>query len=146
MLSLGVLDQTPIFGGRTPAETLHESIVLALEAERSGYQRFWVAEHHGDEATACATPEILVAAIAANTTRMRVGSGGVMLPHYSALKVAETFRMLHALFPRRIDLGVGRGPGALLATSQALREIAGIAHNNGSIEQDYADFIRQVQD
>lgn len=146
MLRLSVLDQTPIFHGRTPAETLYESIELARAAERFGYQRFWVAEHHSDDATACATPEILVTAIAAHTTRIRVGSGGVMLPHYSALKVAETFRMLHALFPGRIDLGIGRGPGAILTTSRALREIAGTSHNSGSIEQHYQHFVRQLRD
>lgn len=146
MLTLSILDQTPIFHGRTPAETLCESILLAQAAERSGYRRFWVAEHHSDDATACATPEILVAAIAARTTRIRVGSGGVMLPHYSALKVAETFRMLHALFPGRIDLGVGRGPGAVPLTSQALREIAGTPHNDGSIQQEYHDFLKQLRD
>lgn len=120
MITLSVLDQVPFFQDRTATQTINESIALAQATERLGYQRFWIAEHHSGALT-CASPEILVAAVAANTTRIRVGSGGVMLTHYSPLKVAETFRMLHTLFPDRIDLGIGRGPGANAEICKVLR-------------------------
>src|SRR5256714_5101716 len=110
-LRLGVLDQAPIAAGSTGAGALRNSIDLARLADELGYRRYWVAEHHGTPMLACASPEALIPSIACATTRVRVGSGGVMLPHYSPLKVAETFSMLAGLFPRRVDLAVGRAPG-----------------------------------
>jgi luciferase family oxidoreductase group 1 len=120
-LRLSVLDQSPISEGSTGATALRNSIDLALATERAGYHRYWVAEHHGTPMLACASPEVLIGAIAASTDRIRVGSGGVMLPHYSPLKVAETFSMLTALYPNRIDLAVGRAPGSDPLTAYALQ-------------------------
>jgi len=119
-LPLSILDQSPIRAGGTPRQALAESIELACAAERWGYRRYWLAEHHSSPGLAGASPEILIARIAAATTALRVGSGGVMLSHYSPLKVAEQFRMLEALYPGRIDLGLGRAPGADWRTTQAL--------------------------
>src|SRR6059058_2217786 len=108
---LSVLDQAPISESSTGAQALRNSLDLARQADRLGYARYWVAEHHATPMLACASPEALIGPIAAATSRIRVGSGGVMLPHYSPLKVAETFGMLASLFPRRIDLGIGRAAG-----------------------------------
>src|SRR5919206_1685878 len=119
-LTLSVLDQTPVREGGTAAEALRESGQLAQLAERLGYARYWVAEHHNTGAFAGTSPEILVGQIAAATRTIRVGSGGVMLSHYSALKVAEQFRMLESFFPGRIDLGIGRAPGSDQLTAAAL--------------------------
>src|SRR5215211_1558496 len=110
-MKLSVVDQSPVPAGSTPADALRNSIDLALIAERLGYTRYWIAEHHSTGALASPAPEILISRIGAETSRMRIGSGGVLLPHYSPLKVAETFRMLHALYPDRVDLGIGRAPG-----------------------------------
>jgi len=118
---LSVLDQSPIAAGSTGGDALHHSIDLARHAESLGYHRYWVAEHHGTPMLACAAPEVLIGPIAAATTRLRVGSGGVMLPHYSPLKVAETFSMLSGLYPERIDLGLGRAPGSDPLTAIALQ-------------------------
>ena len=120
-LRLSVLDQSPIAEGSTGATALRNSIDLARCAEQAGYHRYWVAEHHGTPMLACASPEVLIGAIAAATRRIRVGSGGVMLPHYSPLKVAETFSMLSALHPDRIDLAIGRAPGSDPLTAFALQ-------------------------
>ncbi len=110
-LRLGVLDQSPIAEDHTGAEALRNTLDLARLADRLGYARYWVAEHHGGPMLASTSPEALIGAIAASTTRLRVGSGGVMLPHYSPFKVAETFSVLSGVFPGRIDLGVGRTDG-----------------------------------
>ncbi len=110
-LQLSVLDQSPIPEGHTRGDALHNSIDLARQTEAFGYQRFWIAEHHGTPGLASNSPEILIGPVAAATTRMRIGSGGIMLPHYSPLKVAESFGMLEALYPGRIDLGIGRANG-----------------------------------
>src|SRR3954464_8641701 len=110
-MRLSVLDQSPIAEGSTGADALKNSVDLAQLCDRLGYHRYWVAEHHGTPMLACASPEALIGPIAALTSNIRVGSGGVMLPHYSPLKVAETFSMFAGLFPGRIDLGVGRAPG-----------------------------------
>src|SRR5947209_18003308 len=96
-LRLSVLDQSPVAEGSTGGQALRDSIDLAQLADRLGYHRYWVAEHHGSPALACASPEALIGPIAAATSRIRVGSGGIMLPHYSPLKVAETFSMLAGL-------------------------------------------------
>jgi len=112
MVTLSVLDQSPIRSGGTAAQAIQETLQLAKAADRLGYRRYWVAEHHNSGGLAGASPEILIGQIAAQTERIRVGSGGVMLSHYSPLKVAEQFRMLEALYPGRIDLGIGRAPGS----------------------------------
>lgn len=117
---LGVVDQAPVRKGSSAGEALREAIELARAVERMGYERYWVAEHHNLPSLAATSPEILIGQIAAATERIRVGSGGVMLLHYSALKVAENFRMLEALYPGRIDLGLGRAPGGDPRTAQAL--------------------------
>ena len=119
-LRLGVLDQSPIPSGSTPAEALACSVKLAQLAERLGYHRYWVAEHHGSDSFAGCSPEILVAHIASATSTIRVGAGGVMLMHYSPLKVAENFKLLACLHPGRIDLGIGRAPGSDSITIAAL--------------------------
>src|SRR6202521_4032609 len=118
---LSVLDQSPIVAGATGATALRDSVDLAQRADRLGYHRYWVAEHHGTPMLACASPEALIGPIASVTSRIRVGSGGVMLPHYSPLKVAETFSALSGLFPGRIDLGLGRAPGTDPMTMFALQ-------------------------
>jgi luciferase family oxidoreductase group 1 len=118
---LSVLDQSPIPEGFGGADALRNSVDLAQLADELGYHRYWVAEHHGTPGLASASPEALIGPIAAATPRIRVGSGGVMLPHYSPLKVAETFSALSGLFPGRIDLGVGRAPGTDPMTTFALQ-------------------------
>ncbi len=118
---LSVLDQSPIAAGASPAQALANSIDLARHCEALGYHRYWLAEHHASPALAGSAPEILIAAVAAATHRMRIGSGGVMLPHYSPLKVAEQFSLLAGLYPRRIDLGLGRAPGSDQRTMIALQ-------------------------
>jgi luciferase family oxidoreductase group 1 len=120
-LRIGVLDQAPVSEGATSAQALKNAIDLAVLADRLGYYRYWVAEHHGTTALACASPEVLMGPIAAATARLRIGSGGVMLPHYSPLKVAESFSMLSGLYPGRIDLGLGRAPGSDALTASALQ-------------------------
>jgi luciferase family oxidoreductase group 1 len=118
---LSVLDQTPIAAGTTPASALANSIDLARHCEALGYHRYWLAEHHASVALAGSAPEILIGAVAAATSRMRIGSGGIMLPHYSPLKIAEVFSLLAGLYPDRIDLGLGRAPGSDQRTSVALQ-------------------------
>jgi luciferase family oxidoreductase group 1 len=120
-LRVSVLDQTPVAEGTASAAALRNSIDLAKHTDALGYHRYWVAEHHGSPMIAGPSPEVLIAAIASATARMRVGSGGVMLPHYSALKVAENFSVLAGLFPNRIDLGLGRAAGTDPETSFALQ-------------------------
>ena len=117
---LGVLDQSPILSGHTPADAVAETLSLARLAEDLGYSRYWLAEHHAIAALADPCPEILLCRVAAVTSRMRAGTGGILLPYYSPLKVAEVFRMLEALYPGRIDLGIGRAPGGDLKTAQAM--------------------------
>jgi len=120
-LRLSVLDQSPVPAGSTPSDALQNSIALARHVDALGYTRFWMSEHHAMDTLACTAPEIMLARIGAETTRIRIGSGGIMLPHYPPLKVAETFRTLHALYPNRIDLGIGRAPGGGPVESAALR-------------------------
>ena len=120
-MRLSVLDQSPISEGSTGAEALRNTIDLAQLADSLGYHRYWVAEHHGGPMLASASPEALIGPIAAATSEIRVGSGGVMLPHYSPLKVAETFTILAGLFPGRIDLGLGRAAGTDPMTTYALQ-------------------------
>jgi luciferase family oxidoreductase group 1 len=118
---LSILDQSPVRSGSTTADAIQETLELAALADRLGYHRYWLAEHHSTAALAGSAPEVLIGQVAARTSRIRVGSGGVMLSHYSALKVAENFRVLETLFPGRIDLGIGRAPGSDQRTARALR-------------------------
>jgi luciferase family oxidoreductase group 1 len=120
-VKLSVLDQAPVSDGSTPSDALRNTIELARLADKLGYERYWIAEHHGMQTLASPAPEILISRIAAETSRIRAGSGAVLLPHYSPLKVAEVFRMLQALYPNRIDLGIGRAPGGTQLEAQALR-------------------------
>ncbi len=119
--ALSVLDQSPIPDGGSAGQSLHNSIDLAKLADSLGFTRYWLAEHHATPALACNSPEVMIGMIAAATKKIRVGSGGIMLPHYSPLKVAETFAMLAEMFPDRIDLGLGRAPGSDGGTAFALQ-------------------------
>lgn len=119
--SIGALDQSAINMAATAQDALRETATLAIALEAMGYTRFWLAEHHNTPAFAISAPEIMIAHIAAHTSRLRIGSGGIMLPHYSPLKIAEQFRMLEALAPNRIDLGIGRAPGGDPRTAAALQ-------------------------
>jgi luciferase family oxidoreductase group 1 len=121
MTPLSVLDLVPVRDGSSASEALAESVELAQAAERLGYVRYWFAEHHGMAGIASSVPEILIEHIASATERIRVGSGGIMLPNHAPLRVAEAFHTLEALHPGRIDLGIGRAPGTDPATSRALR-------------------------
>lgn len=119
-LKLSILDQTPIRRGSDAREALQESVALARIADNAGYTRYWISEHHNIPTLACAAPEILLARLGAETTSIRLGSGGIMLPNHSALKVSENFRLLEGLFPGRIDLGIGRAPGGDRLTASVL--------------------------
>src|SRR5262252_2416443 len=121
MMRLSVLDQSPVAEGMTGAQALRNTIDLARLADALGYHRYWVAEHHGGPSLAGPSPEALIGPIASATEHIRVGSGGVMLPHYSPFKVAETFSVLAGLFPGRIDLGIGRAAGTDPMTAFALQ-------------------------
>jgi len=120
-LKLSIVDQSPVPAGATPADALRNTINLARLADRLGYERYWIAEHHATPGFASPAPEVLIARVGSETAGIRIGSGGVLLPHYSPLKVAETFRVLHALYPGRIDLGIGRAPGSSPLEAYALR-------------------------
>ncbi|WP_322015571.1 LLM class flavin-dependent oxidoreductase [Paraburkholderia sp. J12] len=119
--SLSILDKSPIAEGASAHEALQFTVKLAQRAEALGYRRYWIAEHHGAPGLASSAPEIVVSHLLARTLRIRVGSGGVMLQHYSPFKVAETFRVLASLAPGRVDLGVGKAPGGLPLTTRALQ-------------------------
>ena len=136
-MKLSVLDQSVSLSGSSEDAAIRDTLALAEHAEALGYHRFWLSEHHSLPTIVGSAPEILMAAIAARTQRIRIGSAGVMLPHYSALKVSEQFRVLEALAPGRIDLGVGRAPGGDMRTAQALNP-----HTYGSAEH----FPEQVRD
>ena len=119
-MKLSILDQTPIIAGHSAAQAIEETLRLARRADALGYQRYWLAEHHAIAALADPCPEVLLARLGAETKRIRIGSGGVLLPYYSAFKTAEVFRMLEALYPGRVDLGIGRAPGGDRRTAQAV--------------------------
>ncbi|MEC7490194.1 MAG: LLM class flavin-dependent oxidoreductase [Pseudomonadota bacterium] len=138
VMLLSVLDQSPIRAGCTPSDALQETQELAEFCDRLGYHRYWLAEHHSTGGLAGSAPEILIGQIAARTHNLRVGSGGIMLSHYSALKVAENFRMLETLYPGRIDLGIGRAPGSDGLTASAL------AHGPGALGIEH--FPAQIRD
>jgi len=131
-----VLDQSPVAAGSGQDAAIRESMALAQHCDALGYERYWVSEHHNSGSIVGTAPEVLMAAAAATTARIRIGSAGIMLPHYSALKVAEQFRVLEAIAPGRIDLGVGRAPGSDGLTAHALNP-----HSNAAEE-----FPRQVQE
>jgi luciferase family oxidoreductase group 1 len=118
---LSVLDVSPVSSGSNGAQALRNTLELARLADLLGYQRYWLAEHHNLPSIASSTPEIMIGHVATATERMRVGAGGIMLPNHAPLKVAETFRVLEALHPKRIDLGIGRAPGTDPVTATALR-------------------------
>ena len=128
-LKLSVLDQSPAAGDRTQDHAIRASLSLAKHCDALGYHRYWVSEHHNSASIVGTAPEVLMAAIAATTQRIRVGSAGVMLPHYSTLKVAEQFRVLEAIAPGRIDIGVGRAPGSDRLTAMALNPDPNAAEN-----------------
>src|SRR5436190_287956 len=107
-MRLSVLDQSPIISGHDARRAIEETLALARRADELGYHRYWLAEHHAIAALADPCPEVLVARLGAETKRIRVGTGGILLPYYSAFRVAESFRMLEALYPGRVDLGIGR--------------------------------------
>jgi luciferase family oxidoreductase group 1 len=119
-LRLSILDQSPVISGHTPADAVAATLELARHAERLGYHRYWLAEHHSIAALADPCPEVLLARLGAETKRLRIGTGGVLLPYYSPFKVAEVFRMLEALYPGRVDLGIGRAPGGDARTAHAV--------------------------
>ena len=128
-MKLSVLDQSMITTGRSPDASIRETVELAKLCDQLGYHRFWVSEHHASDSVAGSAPEVLLGALAVSTQRIRLGSGGIMLPHYSSLKVAEQFRVLEALAPGRIDLGLGRAPGSDGRTAFALNPNAAEAAN-----------------
>lgn len=119
-IKLSVLDRSPVNEGENPALGILNTVKLAQKADELGFHRFWVAEHHGSDVLASSSPEVLISHLISKTKRIRVGSGGVMLQHYSPFKVAENFNLLSILAPGRVDLGVGRGPGGLPLSTRAL--------------------------
>src|SRR5579872_2233229 len=139
MVPLSVLDLSPVTTQISGATALKNSLDLARLADRLGFTRYWVAEHHNLSSVASVAPDIMIGQIAAMTERIRVGSGGVMLPNHAPLMVAERFKVLEALFPGRIDLGLGRAPGTDPATSYALRRRQGISE-----EDDFLDRFNEL--
>ena len=135
MTALSVLDLSPVLAGSTGAQALRNSLDLARLADGLGYVRYWVAEHHNMPLIASSAPEIMIGQIAAITKNMRVGSGGIMLPNHAPLMVAERFKVLEALFPGRIDLGLGRAPGTDQVTSYALRRRQGISEEDDFLDR-----------
>lgn len=119
-MKLSILDQSPIIAGHSAAQAIQATLALARRADALGYHRYWLAEHHAIAALGDPCPEILLARLGAETSRIRIGTGGVLLPYYSAFKVAEVFRMLEALYPGRVDLGIGRAPGGDQRTARAV--------------------------
>ncbi|MCM3087802.1 LLM class flavin-dependent oxidoreductase [Bhargavaea ginsengi] len=118
---LGILDQSPVFPGASAEHALQQTVQLAQQAEKWGYSRFWVSEHHHSQDVAGSSPEVLVSHLLAKTESIRIGSGGVMLQHYSPFKVAENFHLMSALAPGRVDLGIGKAPGGLPLSTKALQ-------------------------
>ena len=138
-MKLSVLDQSTTAKGREQDAAIRETLALARHCDALGYHRYWVSEHHNNDSIVGTAPEVLMAAIAATTERIRIGSAGVMLPHYSALKVAEQFRILEAIAPGRIDLGVGRAPGSDQLTAYALNP------NAANAVDVFPDQVRDLQ-
>jgi luciferase family oxidoreductase group 1 len=121
-MKLSILDQAPISSGKTAGQALQESMKLAQIGEQLGYTRYWIAEHHDISGLSCSAPEVMLGYIGANTERIRLGSGAVLLPHYKPYKIAETYNMLATLFPDRIDIGIGRAPGGSAEATMALSD------------------------
>jgi luciferase family oxidoreductase group 1 len=140
-MHLSVLDQSPVPSGATPADALRHSLDLAVLADRLGYHRYWCAEHHASVFQAGSAPEIMVSQILARTSGIRVGSGGVLLPYYSPYRVAEVFRVLHALYPDRVDLGVGKAHLSKVPVVQALRRDAADPHG----ADDFAEKVQELR-
>lgn len=138
-MRLSVLDQSVALSGHGEDEALRDTVDLARQCEALGYHRFWVSEHHGLPTIVGSAPEVLLGALAASTSRIRLGSAGVMLPHYAAYKVAEQFRLLDALAPGRIDLGVGRAPGGDVRTARALNP------HGYSAAENFPEQVRDLQ-
>ena len=136
-MKLSVLDQSVICKGESASITLQKTVKLAQITEDLGYTRFWVAEHHNTNGMAGSSPEVLISHIASNTRKIRVGSGGVLLPQYAPYKIAENFKTLEALFPNRIDVGIGRSPGGSATTRLALTD---------GLRKSLNEFPRQVKD
>lgn len=134
-----MLDQSPVTAGSTPGDAIERSIELARTVDRLGYTRFWMSEHHAMDLLACTAPEVLLARMGAETKRIRIGSGGIMLPHYSAFKVAEVFRTLHAMYPGRVDLGIGRAPGGGPVEALALKRERGT-----KMQDDFPDQVSEL--
>lgn len=144
-VKLSILDQSPIFKGETAREAFGHTLELARKAEQWGYHRFWVSEHHDTGSFVAGTsPEVLISYLLARTERIRIGSGGVMLQHYSPLKVAENFNVLATLAPGRVDLGVGRAPGGLHRSTKALQQ--GFGEGALSLDEKIAELKRYVDD
>jgi luciferase family oxidoreductase group 1 len=120
-IPLSVLDVSPVTSGSNSSQALRNTVDLARFVDQRGYKRYWLAEHHNSAGIASTTPEIMIGQVARETQHIRVGSGGVMLPNHSPLKVAESFKLLEALYPDRVDLGIGRAPGTDSITALALR-------------------------
>lgn len=121
-MKVSILDQSPVSSHQTPAEALEASMQLAKAGDKLGYERYWIAEHHDLSGLACSAPEVMLGYIGAQTNRIRIGSGAVLLPHYKPYKVAETYNMLATLFPGRVDLGIGRAPGGSAEATNALSD------------------------
>ncbi len=138
-IKLSVLDQSPVRKGVSASQAVQETVALAKLTDQLGYTRFWVSEHHNTGSLAGSTPEVLIAHLAGQTQHLRLGSGGVMMPNHSALKVAENFRMLEAMFPGRIDLGMGRAPGTDRLTASVLNP------SNQFREQDFVEQLMDLQ-
>lgn len=124
MIKINILDQSPVVTGNTHSEAVNQTIDLAKFGDENGYHRFWAAEHHNTKSFASASPEILISAIASSTKKIRIGSGGVLISHYSPYKIAEQFNLLESIYPGRIDLGIGRAPGGDAKVMKAMRSLS----------------------
>lgn len=143
-MRLSLIDQSAIYGESSSTQALNRTIELAQLAEELGYHRFWVSEHHCSKIFASSSPEVLLGAIGASTHQIRIGSGGVMLPHYSPYKVAENFSVLSNLYPNRVDLGIGRAPGTDMTTARALATDGQPKFDKFSeLAQDLSDYLNQ---
>lgn len=121
-MRLSILDQSPISAGKTAKEALAASVALAQTAEKLGYTRYWIAEHHDMDGLACPSPDVMLGVIGAQTEKIIIGAGAVLLPHYKPFRVAEKYNLLATLFPGRIDLGIGRAPGGSAEATMALSD------------------------
>lgn len=139
-MELSVVDQSPVPSGATAADALANTLDLARRCDEWGYRRYWLAEHHATEMLAGPAPEVLLARLGAETTGMRIGSGGVLLPHYSPFKVAEAFSVLEALYPGRVDLGIGRAPGGMPLVTLALQRV----RTEAASADDFADQLVEL--